>query len=166
MSDVYVRTARPEEFSAVGELTVTAYRVNGYLEQEDGRRYSRSLQDAARRAEHGQLLVAVDGEGTLLGTATLVGPDSALAEMCVDGEAELRMLAVAPHARGRGVGETLTTAVLDLARERGATRVVLCTLAEMTRAHRLYERLGFTRVLSRDWYTDAGRLLMAYAKDL
>ncbi len=64
------------------------------------------------------------------------------------------------------MGESLTRASLDLARERGARRMVLCSLAAMTTAHRLYERLGFDRVPSRDWYTDGGLLLMAFTKDL
>ncbi|WP_298178881.1 GNAT family N-acetyltransferase [Saccharomonospora sp.] len=166
MSDIQVRAARPEELPEVGELTVAAYRASGHLDHEDGRRYSRSLRDTARRAEHAELLVAVDGEGSLLGTATLAEPGSALVEMCEDGEAELRMVAVAPHARRRGVGEALTRAALDLAHERGASRMVLCSLTSMTTAHRLYERLGFTRAPSRDWHTDSGLLLMAYVKDL
>ncbi|MER7116075.1 GNAT family N-acetyltransferase [Saccharomonospora azurea] len=166
MSDIVVRPARPEEWSAAGELTVAAYRANGYLDDADGKAYTRSLRDAARRAEHGTLLVAVAADGDLVGTATLVEPGSVLAEMCGDGEAELRMVAVAPHARGRGVGEALTRAALDLAAERGATRMVLCSLDIMTTAHRLYERLGFQRVPARDWYTDGGLLLVAFTKEL
>ncbi|EHR59937.1 GNAT family N-acetyltransferase [Saccharomonospora cyanea] len=166
MSDIVVRPARPDELPAVGEVTVAAYRADGYLDDGDGRAYTRSLRDAARRAEHAHLLVAVDGAGELVGTATVAEPGSALAEMCGEGEAELRMVAVAPHARGRGVGESLTRASLDLACERGARRMVLCSLAAMTTAHRLYERLGFDRVPSRDWYTDGGLLLMAFTKDL
>jgi ribosomal protein S18 acetylase RimI-like enzyme len=166
VSDIIVRSARPEEFSAVGELTVEAYRVSGYLDHDEGPAYARSLRDAARRAEHGHLLVAVNGGDELLGTATVIEPGSPLAELCGETEAELRMVAVSPRARRRGVGETLTRAALELAAERGAKRMVLSSARMMTAAHRLYERLGFDRVPSRDWYTDGGLHLLAFTKDL
>lgn len=166
MSDFEVRVARPEEWAAAGDVTVEAYRVNGYLDHPDGRAYAASLRNAARRAEHGVLWVAVDVDGRVVGTATVALPGSTLTQMCREGEAELRMVAVAPRARGRGVGEALTRASLDLAVERGAKRMVLASLEAMTAAHRLYERLGFSRAPERDWHTDGGLLLMAFTRDL
>ncbi|CAM2902453.1 GNAT family N-acetyltransferase [Saccharomonospora xinjiangensis] len=166
MTDIVVRVARPEEITEVGEMTVAAYRVNGYLDDPDGQVYTRSLRDAARRAEHAHLLVAVDGADELVGTATVAEAGSALAEMCGEGEAELRMVAVPEHARGRGVGEALTRAAMELAADRGAKRMVLCSLDTMTAAHRLYERLGFERVPSRDWHTPSGLPLVAFTKEL
>jgi predicted N-acetyltransferase YhbS len=58
---------------------------------------------------------------------------------------------VSPLERGRGIGRELTLAALDMAVERGATRVVLSTMETMRVAHRLYERLGFTRRPDLDW---------------
>lgn len=57
-------------------------------------------------------------------------------------EALLRSLAVAPAARGRGLGERLTAAALDLAEARGARRVWLLT----TTAERFFPRFGFLAV--------------------
>lgn len=162
VSDIVVRRAQPDELDSVGELTVAAYAEDGFLDDEAGRAYTRSLRDARRRAEHGELYVAVDDRADLLGTATLALPDTALAEMCADGEAELRMVGVAPHARGRGVGEALTRAAIDRARELEAHRMVLCSLTTMTAAHRLYERLGFVRTPARDWVPASGVSLIAY----
>uniref|UniRef100_UPI0035653628 GNAT family N-acetyltransferase n=1 Tax=Nocardioides sp. TaxID=35761 RepID=UPI0035653628 len=56
--------------------------------------------------------------------------------------------------------------VLDRAREAGSSRVVLSTLAEMSAAHRLYERLGFRRAPERDWSPREGIDLVAYLLDL
>lgn len=164
MSEVVVRAARPEEFTEVGELTVTAYAADSLLDHGDD--YAAQLRATADRAEHAELLVAVDGTGALLGTVTVAFPGGRYAQIAHDGELEFRMLAVAPHARGRGVGEALTRAVLDRAHELGATRVVLCTLEAMKAAHRLYERLGFTRSSDRDWEPLPGLLLLGFGLDL
>ena len=56
------------------------------------------------------------------------------------------MLAVAPDAQGRGVGEALARLRASTASaSAGAAAIVLSSLAGMTAAHRLYERLGFAR---------------------
>ena len=102
MSDgVEVRTAREDEYAAVGELTLDGYVHDGFLTRETD--YAEHLLDAAHRAVDAELVVAVDANG-LLGTVTFCPPGSPLRELSQDGEAEFRMLAVAPSARGRGVG--------------------------------------------------------------
>jgi ribosomal protein S18 acetylase RimI-like enzyme len=60
------------------------------------------------------------------------------------------MLAVAPAAQRRGVGESLVRACIERARATGRRRIVLHTGDWMTTAHRLYERLGFERDPSLD----------------
>ncbi|MFC4000563.1 GNAT family N-acetyltransferase [Prauserella oleivorans] len=166
MSDIVVRPARPDEFAALGALTLAAYEADGLLLHAAGESYAAELRDAAQRAEQAELLAAVDASGTLLGTVTVAPPGTPYAEISRDGEVEFRMLAVAPEARGRGVGEALTRAVLDRARDLGATRVVLCSLDLMKSAHRLYARLGFTRLPDRDWEPVPGVTLYAYGLTL
>ena len=75
------------------------------------------------------------------------------------------MLAVAPEARGKGVGEALARMCLDRFRTEGARSVVICSLPEMTSAHRVYERLGFYRVPELDWEPVAGVQLHGYRVD-
>jgi GNAT superfamily N-acetyltransferase len=164
VSEVLVRAARPEELPSIGALTVAAYQADGLLDANP--EYVHELSDAARRAEHAELLVAVDADGELLGSVTVVRPGSAFAEISRDGELEFRMLSTTPAARGRGIGEALTRAVLDRARELGAPRVVLCSLDAMKTAHRLYLRLGFTRLPERDWQPVPGFWLRAFALTL
>lgn len=53
---------------------------------------------------------------------------------------------VAPERRGTGAGQQLVERVIEWARERGATRVVLAVEAGNERAARLYERCGFVRL--------------------
>ncbi|NIH84977.1 GNAT family N-acetyltransferase [Amycolatopsis granulosa] len=159
MSEFTVRPAWPAEYPAVGALTAAAYVADGLIGQDDD--YARELADAARRAEHAELLVAADANG-LLGSVTIVQPGSRYSEIAREGELEFRMLATAPAARGRGVGEALVRAVLDRARTTGAEAVVLCSLDAMRTAHRLYTRLGFTRIPQRDWEPRPGLWLRAF----
>ena len=76
------------------------------------------------------------------------------------------MLVVGADARGSGSGEALVRACLDVAREDGCSLVRLSSQEEMTAAHRLYERLGFVRTPSFDWYPVPGLFLRTYALPL
>ena len=153
------------ELAAVGELTLTAYEHDGWLgDAEDV--YRDHLRDAVGRERDAELAVALEDDGTLLGTVTYCRAGTPWAEVSKPGEAEFRMLAVAPAARGRGVGRTLTAWCLDRARTEGCSAIVLSTLPVMAGAHRLYERLGFTRLPERDWSPVPGVDLLVYALDL
>ena len=124
-----VRLAEPREYDAVGELTVAAYRGDGFLSGDID--YVGSLRDAASRAKHADLLVALRQILTRstepAGTVTFCQPGSRYAELSVDGEAEFRMLAVDSRYRGRGVGEALVRACADRARDDGCRRLVCCS---------------------------------------
>jgi ribosomal protein S18 acetylase RimI-like enzyme len=155
-----VRAACLEELDQVGRLTLEAYVVDGYANPAGA--YAAELADAPRRARDAELLVAVDAEGMLLGTITVCTPGSPLGEVSRPGELEFRMLAVDPTARRRGVGKALVTTVLERAIQIGAHRVVLCSAAEMRVAHRLYTRLGFSRMPERDWQPVPGFTLLVF----
>ncbi|WP_236829668.1 GNAT family N-acetyltransferase [Blastococcus sp. KM273128] len=64
------------------------------------------------------------------------------------------------------MGEALVRACLARARQAGRRRVVISTGTRMTAAHRLYERLGFTRLPERDWTPVPGVDLLVYAVDV
>lgn len=159
-----IRPAEPRELAAVGDLTLAAYVADGYLSPEDP--YAGELRAADERASQAELAVAVSHTGALLGTVTFCLPGSALAEISRPGEAEFRMLAVAPEARGRGVGAALAQWCVDRAREQGCTAVALSSLPDMRVAHRIYERMGFARAPERDWRPTPEILLIAYLLEL
>lgn len=104
--DIVIRDAGPEEYDAVGELCARVYLGDGLLTFGADDEYLVELRDAARRAAHAELLVAVGTAGgvagELLGTVTFVGDGGEFANIAREGEAEFRMLAVRPEARGRG----------------------------------------------------------------
>ncbi|HEY7598101.1 MAG TPA: GNAT family N-acetyltransferase [Actinophytocola sp.] len=164
MSEITIRLARPEEYEVAGRLTVEAYRASGYPEADSP--YAVKLADGATRAREAELWVAVDGADTVLGTVTMAPPTSPWAEVAGKADLEFRMLAVGEAARGRGVGEALTRAVVDRAAELGLTGVVLSSSTEMTTAHRIYERLGFHRTPDKDWQPTPRTSLLTYRLDL
>lgn len=56
----------------------------------------------------------------------------------------IRVLAIAPAARGHGIARALTDECLRRARSDGAPAVGLRTAEAMTAARALYESVGFT----------------------
>ncbi|HEX6500887.1 MAG TPA: GNAT family N-acetyltransferase [Micromonosporaceae bacterium] len=161
---IIVRPATTEDFAVAGRICVQAYRADGQLGEHG---YETELADVAGRAAHGEVLVAVDEDtGEVLGCVTFVLPGSAYAELSRDGEAEFRMLAVAPEAQGRGAGEALARACLDRAEQAGASAVVICTRDFAHTAQRLYARLGFQRLPERDWEPYPGVKLLALRREL
>jgi ribosomal protein S18 acetylase RimI-like enzyme len=155
-----VRLALASELGRAGDLTERAYRVDGFLESDEG--YATSLRDTAARSSEAELWVAVEGQ-TVLGTVTYCPIGSPLRELAVrDDQAEFRMLAVDPAARGRGVGQALAEFCVARARRSGAREVVISSLSAMHAAHRLYASLGFQRAPDLDWSPDPGVLLHGY----
>jgi len=147
-SDLQVRPALPAEYGAVTEITVAAYVDGGYLPADSA--YVAELGDTLTRAAGAQIWVATDGDGRVLGSVTWCPLGSTWREIAHDDEGEFRMLAVARDARGRGVGAA------------GLGGVAISTMDKMTDAHRLYERLGFTRVPEADWSPVNGVCLLAF----
>jgi len=85
------------------------------------------------------LLVARDGD-EIVGTTTVIVYTTPFWI-----KAQLDEVVVDESARGKGVGEELVKAALEVARERGAQIAELQSARTPAReaAHRLYERLGF-----------------------
>jgi GNAT superfamily N-acetyltransferase len=162
---VRIEPISPTDHAALGEMTVAAYR--GLPGRPTSDRYAALLRDVASRTRGGEVLVALDDDGTLLGGVTYVAdPASDWAEFDAADEAGFRMLAVAADARGRGVGRALVEACIDRARSDGKARLTLMTTANMESAHRLYERLGFRRTPESDIIVDDGLQLRSYVLDL
>ena len=159
------RRARPGDLAAIGEVTVAAYADFTAGDADD---YVHRLRDAATRDREAELWVATpDDSEEVLGTVTICPPGSPWREIARDDrEGEFRMLAVAPDARGAGIGAALLDLVIDHFRRAGSARVVMSTLPQMRAAHRIYERAGFVRDPDRDWAPVPGVDLLGYRLDL
>jgi ribosomal protein S18 acetylase RimI-like enzyme len=157
---VTIREVRPEEYDALGELTIRAYAATP-SDADAG--YQGELRDVARRAALVPVLVAVDPDGRVLGgVAYVAGPDAPLAERQRPDEAGFRMLAVDPAAGGLGVGRALAEACIARARASGRRGVGIYSRPSRTVAHRLYRSLGFQRDETRDWEVQPGDWLWSF----
>lgn len=141
-----IRLVEPHEHAEAGRITAEAYR-HSYEGLTEG--YLASLADVEGRVAQGEVWVALDGD-EIVGTVWVPRPGERLSPLAREGELDFRQLAVAPSARGQGVGEALTRHVLALARGRGARRVVMNSGPEMLGAHALYLKLGFRRLTERE----------------
>ncbi len=155
-----VQPVRPEQAEATGKLVVAAFEAVPGGHMSGG--YATELADITGRAQVAEVLVAVEDD-EVVGCVTIVADRrSPLAEQLRDGECQIRMMAVAPHCQGRGVGQRLLDATLLRARALGAEAVFLHSTPSMAAAHRLYQRNGFVRVAERDWRPEPELLLMAF----
>ncbi|MEV0239147.1 GNAT family N-acetyltransferase [Streptomyces sp. NPDC050674] len=148
--DFRIDPARPAHHAVLGEITARAYLDDGLLDFGESDACLAELRDVARRAAAEVLVATADDD--VVGGVTFVPSGGPMADIARPGEAELRMLAVARAARGRGIGEALVRACVDRARATpGCRGIVLSTQRTMRSAHRLYERVGFVRTPKRDW---------------
>ncbi|MEU2251678.1 GNAT family N-acetyltransferase [Nocardia xishanensis] len=161
--EMVIRTATPEEYAAIGELTVDVYVGEGYVPA--GSPYAVELADTVRRAAAAQVLVAVHDD-RVIGSLTVARYGMPYAEIAGPGELEFRMLAVDKRARGLGAGTALVRTVIELAAAESCEAVALTTMPAMVDARRIYDRFGFVAVPERDWTTPAGELLTVLRLDL
>jgi predicted N-acetyltransferase YhbS len=148
-----IRTARPDDYDRIGQLTVDAYRdINPHAMGGD---YDQELRDVSARVRDCVVLVAVD-DGDVVGSVTYVpGPNTSMSEFDDADAAGIRMLAVAVDRQGAGAGSALTQACLDRARAEGRRKIVLHSTELMKVARAMYERRGFRRAEDRDvWFAE------------
>ncbi len=157
MTGVIVRAAGVDELAGIGELRVAAYTAQGML--------ARSTYAAVLRglgvSTPGDVLVAED-DGRIIGTIMFEPFHQGSEVARAPDEAEIRALAVAPDAQGRGAGRALVSAAIERATASGVRHLLLSTRPTMTVARHLYGTAGFTRLPERDWCPAPGLTLIAY----
>lgn len=103
---------------------------------------------------------AITGLLATPGTFAFVHDDGFVLARVAGDEAEILTLAVAPRARGRGLGRALLQAVISRAAELRATSLFLEVGADNPAALALYAGLGFARVGMRKAYYNSGDALV------
>ena len=161
---VEVSPARPDEYTALGDVVVAAYRSVGAILGEG---YVDIVADVAgRAADPGVVVLAARLDGAPVGCATVVLDSPAMAEGHGPESAVLRMVGVAPHAQGHGAGRALLTAAIAIAREHHRPFLDLHTQPVMLAAQQLYTRSGFVRTPSADREIPGGPRLLGYRMTL
>jgi ribosomal protein S18 acetylase RimI-like enzyme len=141
---IEIRAALVHEYDEIARVTERAFGAGpyGHLPVSEERRTL--VRDVAARARAGRVLVALGTGGAVLGTVSLLRAGTPQSRLAVGDEAELRLLAVAPNARGLGIGRALAAAAEEEALAWGAPAVVLDTGSENAVAQALYRSLGYT----------------------
>ena len=165
---VLIRDARPDDRDAIRDVTLAAYGEYAARMQAFWEGYRRnivaSLEDVGSAAQ----LVA-EQDGAIVGTVLLYPPrrmelpQGRRLEMPWP---EVRLLAVAPAARGRGVGAALMQECVRRVRRAGGRVLSLHTTDLMKTALRMYERMGFVRAPEIDFQLMPGTTVMGFRLDL
>jgi GNAT superfamily N-acetyltransferase len=107
-------------------------------------------------------------EGAILGSVLLYPPGTAFSNPDEDPLAcpEVRLLAVAPEARGQRIGTALMKECIRPVRRLGVACLNLHTTDMMQVAMRMYEEMGFARAPELDFHPDPGITVKAYRLEL
>jgi ribosomal protein S18 acetylase RimI-like enzyme len=143
--EIIIRDALPEELDRIEELVKTAYREFRPLFPEKVWQAWMDNVSQTVGAPAGMLIVGV-AAGVIEGVVKFY-PEASQSGMghWPPGVAAIRILAVAPTARGRGCGTRLAAECLRRAREMRIATIFLCTGEFMHAARHIYEKIGFQR---------------------
>ncbi|ALE18592.1 GNAT family N-acetyltransferase [Lawsonella clevelandensis] len=157
---VIIRAMRESDLVGVGEMTATTY----IPYEEPNSPYIDILRDVAPRFREAtaHFVAEETATGDILGAVTLAAGGSPWAAIAADDEIEMRMLAVDESARGRGIGTALVHRCQEFAGRQRYRQLVLSSRENMTNAHRLYERAGFTLDPARFWDPIPGLTVRCY----
>lgn len=148
--EIQIREALPGEYEGTRRLTQRAYAEYPRTGDPLWDGYFSMLADVAGRAASAIVPVAVTGR-RVIGTATIELDRTIEGTGGLQpGQANFRVLAVDPAARGSGVGRQLVEAFIQVARQAGKQVATLHTTDQMAAAQRIYRSLGFRRDPSRD----------------
>jgi predicted N-acetyltransferase YhbS len=162
-ADLTIRDARPDEREAIRALTMQAYEQYATMMEPDAWAGLAAAIQAGLNAEDSERIVAERG-GRLLGSVILFPPaaNAYPGETGPAGWPELRLLAVAPQARGAGVGQALVEECIRRARGMGAAELGLHSSRSMSAAMRMYRRMGFVRAPDQDFQPEGAELVEGY----
>jgi GNAT superfamily N-acetyltransferase len=167
---ILIEEMTDEHKEAVQQLLVESYAQykHSVEDEEFWNLYVQGMVDSVNSPYVDRILVAKDGE-EIIGTVQLfenaknsyegMGMEISITDPFI------RLLAVHPKARGKGIARELLEACLLYGKEKNADSVYLFTGEIMEKAIQLYERFGFKRD-SRHEFENAGSYTRCYRYDL
>jgi len=165
---IQIRNARAADRAQVREVTLAAYGEYAAALPAPFWTAYRGNHLATLESDGPEDRIVAEQDGVIVGSVLLYPPASgAYGSAAAAGELpEVRLLAVLPAARGRGVGLALMRECVRRARAAGAAALGLHTMDVMHAAVRMYERMGFKRVPEADFNPGGGVLVKGYRLDL
>jgi GNAT superfamily N-acetyltransferase len=164
MNGLHIRDAHPGDRDAIEAVTLSAYQEYAAVMPAHWERYRQNILATLAAVEPAAQIVA-EQDTRIVGAVLLYPPGTVIAN---PGDAvtltwpEVRLLAVEPAVRGRGVGAALMNECVRRARHSGATVLTLHTTDVMQAAMRLYEHMGFRRAPDLDFSPAPGAKLKGY----
>ena len=161
-----IRNARTEELGQAAQVISEAYhQYSDIIPPEHWEPYLHNLTDFRSRLDKAELIVAEE-DGGILGAVTFFPKGSASGEGWPGDYSGIRILAVPPDHRGRGLGRLLTEECIRRSRALGVRYVGLHTTEFMSVAKAMYERMGFERIPEFDFKPAPHVVVMAYRLEL
>jgi ribosomal protein S18 acetylase RimI-like enzyme len=162
-----IRDARPDELDEVSLLLKEAYhQYENFIPPERWEHYLADIVDIYSRLGESDLIVA-ELNHRITGCVTLyVDGSRSFAEAWPTGWAVVRLLAVHPEYRGRGIGLALMEECIRRCRQAKISTIGLHTTELMDTARRMYEKMGFMRFTESDFHPAPGIIVMAYRLQL
>ncbi len=169
MPDPIIRTAHDDDRASIKEVTLAAYQEYAALMPAQWEDYRQGILETLTEVEPAQQIVA-ELDGAVVGTVLLypagtvfTAPNGTSVTL---GWPEVRLLAVAPAARGQGIGAALIRECIQRARQSGAGALTLHTTDMMRVAMSMYERMGFVRAPELDFRPAPGITIKGYRFEL
>jgi len=170
MNHLHIRAARESDRDAIQDVTLSAYQqYAAVMPPPYWENYQRNILDTLTDVRPAEQIVA-EQAGIVVGTVLLYpagtvfsGPDGAPVTLAWP---EVRLLAVAPAARGQGIGRALMQECVQRAHRSGAMAITLHTGDMMEVAMHMYERMGFVRAPELDFHLAPGVTIKGYRLNL
>lgn len=159
-----IREARPQDHEAIVRLTRSANSEYAHVMEPSAWAALEAAIEASLANDVGVTRLVAELDGEIVGSAALYAPDSAAYGSLASASAwpEVRLVAVAHSARGRGIARALVDECVRRARAAGASVLGLHTSRSMRSAMRLYERMGFVRDPEHDFQPPGAELVEGY----
>jgi ribosomal protein S18 acetylase RimI-like enzyme len=160
-----MRDAVKDEFEFIREQRVDAY--HQYAEVLPAGHWQALQQAISSEADtqSGVELIVAEVDGGIAGSVALFPANTDAYEGYLDKQdyPEIRMLAVSPQQRGKGIASALVSECIRRAQAKGFPSIGLHTGEFMKPAMKLYEKMGFERVPEHDFRpADDGITVKAY----
>lgn len=143
MTPVTIRRYGPADREGVNAVARAAF-AQYSDDYQDWPSFIDGIGRMAELAQAGELFVA-EYAGEVAGAVAHLPPGAPRSAIFPEDWSVIRMLVVAPAARGQGIGRQLVAACLRAAQRHEAACIGLHTSPVMASALRLYEALGFAR---------------------
>jgi GNAT superfamily N-acetyltransferase len=159
-----IRPALPHDHDAIARLTRAAYAEYASVMAPEAWAALEQAIEASLADDRDVTRLVAELDGRILGSVALYAPDAAAYGSLASATSwpEVRLVAVAPSARGRGIARALVDECARRALAAGARVLGLHTSRSMRAAKTLYEQMGFVRDPEHDFHPPGAELVEGY----